>query len=634
MTRLSIDFETASQADLRQTGAYAYAQNPTTRVLCMAYAFDAGAVSVWREGQNFPPSVASHVRHGGAVDAWNAAFEYAVWNETLLRQVGPSLPALGLGQLHDTMAAAAYWGLPMGLDDAAPAAGLGVQKDKTGHALMMRMNKPRHIDKKTGAVRWWHEEDPDKFDQLCDYCAQDVVVERAVKDAIPALPERERKIWLMDARINLRGVGVDRSLVGDLQDLAVEAQAGVNRAVSRATAGQVKTVTATAQMLTFLQGRGYPYSDLRKDTVAARLADPNCLAIEREVLQLRRDGAKTSAAKLKRMLSAADPQDPSVVGTVRGMLQHYGASRTGRWAGRLVQLQNMPRGSLGKSVDYAIGAVQRHAGLASIELMFGSALEVVSSCLRGCVRARKGRELVVLDFSQIEARVVAWLAGQHDILSVFASGKDVYIYTAARVTGTPEAEITKDSPLRQLGKVLVLACGFGMGAPKFQETAEASGVALSEAEAGTAVASWRKANSEIVAFWWNLDRAARSAIANPTQTFRVGCIAFGMWRGHLLMQLPSERTLCYREARLLARGGGQGRRDHIHGRRSVHAQMDAPAHLRRQAGGERHAGCRPRCYGRRHAVGRRGTGLRSGADRPRRAGLRGGNCGGKIPARL
>jgi len=553
---LSIDFETASQVDLRQTGAYAYAQSETTRVLCMAFAFDDGPVSVWREGQNFPATVSEHVRHLRPVRAWNAAFEYAVWNHTLSRQLAncplhQMAPAdLDLDQLHDTMAAAAYWGLPMKLDDAAPAAGLNVQKDKAGHALMMRMNKPRHVNKRTGEVRWWHEEDPAKFDQLADYCAQDVVVERAIANTIPELPEQERRIWLMDARINERGVGIDKPLVSSLTGLARQAQDATNAQVLRITGGDVRTATSTAAMLGYLTANGYPEDNLRKATVEARMPQPDCLGVERELLELRQSGAKTSTAKLARMLTAADPQDPADFGTVRGMLQYYGASRTGRWAGRLIQPQNMPRGSLGSAIDDAIAAVLSNTPLDIVELLYGAGLEVVSSCLRGCLRARRGKELVVLDFSQIEARVVAWLAGQTDILDVFKSGRDVYIYTAARVTGTPEDQITKNSPLRQLGKVLVLACGFGMAALKFRETAEGYGIELSEAEAATAVTGWRDANNKIVNFWWDLDRAARHAIENPRETFAVRHITFGMWRGHLLMRLPSGRTLCYRDAEL------------------------------------------------------------------------------------
>lgn len=554
-SKLSIDFETASLLDLRRTGVHTYSLHPSTRVLCMSFAFGNQPVQRWREGGPFPKAVLDHVASGGTVSGWNVGFEWVIWNNTLMRQLGfdpmqVALYSLSVSQLSCTMARAAYWGLPLLLDQAGPAAGVQAHKDKEGHALMMRMCKPRSFNVLTGDVTWWHETDPDKFDRLCAYCDQDVEVERAVGDAIPDLPPDERETWALDQTVNARGVSVDYVLVERLRDLADQAAVKANEQINLLTNGQVRTINSTKPLLEWLRFHGYPYDNLRKGTVAERLDEPGLSDMERQGLELRAEGAKTSAAKLNAMLTACPTRQD--VGTVRGMLQYYGASRTGRWAGRLIQLQNMPRGEI-KNVDTAIELILGGASYDMIEALFGPVLAVISSCLRGCIVANRAlrRKLVVADFSQIEARMVAWLAGQIDVLDVFASGKDIYVHTAAKIGSTN----------RQLGKVLVLACGFGMSWRKFLDTAKTYGVILTEAEAESAVTLWRRSNDKIVSFWWECDRAARVVILNPTTTVKVGHLTFGMYRGNMLIRLPSGRELVYRGAALVPSKDRPGQQD-------------------------------------------------------------------------
>nr|WP_321525823.1 DNA polymerase [uncultured Cohaesibacter sp.] len=559
---LGIDFETASLADLRKTGVYAYAAHPSTRVLLMCYAFGDDPVEEWREGQPFPQRVLVHVLAGQKVSAWNASFEWHIWNMVLLKQIGadPDLYQLRLSQLRDTMIQAAYWGLPLSLDQAAPAAGLAVVKDKQGHALMMRMARPRSVSKKTGEVTWWHLTDPEKFNRLGEYCQQDVRVERAIKNCIPPLPDREQYRWEMDQRINERGIGLDLDAIHALRELADQAKNEGNTLLARLTGDRVKTIGSTAGLLAWLKEQGYPHDNLQKDTVETRLEDPACAGLERAALQLRADVAKTSAAKLDAMLNT-NPYDGPVTGvaTARGTLQFYGAFRTGRWAGRLVQPQNMPRPSLSKP-ETALDGVLAGLILPVLEMLYGPAMGIVSSCLRSCIRARPGNIISVADYSQIEARVLPWLARQFDVLQVFQSGKDVYLYTAANVSGITEAE-AKARGLRQLGKVLVLACGYGMSGKKFREQAASYGVILTEDEADALVRAWRAANSKIEQFWWDLDSAARKAITTPGQTFDVGPVKLAMHDGHLLVGLPSGRHLVYREARLIPSTFRQGSTD-------------------------------------------------------------------------
>lgn len=543
---LSIDFETVSLVDLRRTGVYTYAVHPSTRVILMGWAFDNDPVQSWRIGDPFPQVVKDHIDRGGHVRAWNAGFEWVIWNKVLTRQ--ENVGTLSLNQLHDTMAAAAYWGLPLSLDQAAPAAGLSITKDKEGHALMMRMCKPRIWNPVTGQASWWHEDDPDKLERLAQYCRLDVATERAVANSIPELPDDERQVWKLDQIINHRGVGVDYELVEKLKRLAEVAAKNVNAELVRLTNGQVTSVQSHAALLEWLKFHGYPYDNLRKDTVAKRLDEDGLSETERMVLELRADGAKTSAAKLQAMLDACPSRQQ--IGTVRGMLQYYGASRTGRWAGRLIQLQNMPRGSI-KNVDAAISLILADVDPDLLEAVFGPALSIVSSCLRGCIVARPGRVLAVADFSQIEARVVVWLAGQQDALEIFARNEDIYTYTAAKI----------GSDNRQLGKVLVLACGFGMSWQKFKTTAEGYGIYLSDVDAENAVAMWRTTNSKVCSFWWACDRAARSAIQNPGQIIECGPVKFCMYQGNLLCRLPSGRSLVYRDAKLVPSTFRRGEQD-------------------------------------------------------------------------
>lgn len=562
---LSLDFETASQADLRRTGSATYSEHPSTRVLCLAYAFDNDPVQIWRIGEPFPQGALDHCQNMHPVRAWNAAFEFNIWNNTLLRQLrgaghGPLVGSnLEVNQMRDTMAQAAYYGLPLSLDMAAQAARLPISKSKAGHSLMLRMCRPRGVDTATGAPIWWHETDPVKLDELCAYCVQDVEVERALANMLPTFPAAEQRVWELDQRMNQRGVGVDYTFVEKMKALAMDAALATNTTLAQITSGVVKTVNSTKPMLELLRSLGYPHDNLRKGVVAERLDAMACEGLERDILELRADGAKTSAAKLDAMLGASVTRGG--VGRVRGMLQYYGAFRTGRWAGRLIQLQNMPRGTLSASaVDAAVKAVLAGASLATMALLFGSGMTVVSSLLRSCIVAPSDQTLSVADFAQIEARVLPWLAGQQDVLDVFRSGEDVYVQAAAGIFGVPPHLVTKDQ--RQIGKVAILALGFGGGKGAFKTMAAIYGLDVTDERAEEIKVAWRAANSATVNFWWALDRACRHVLTNPNSVVPVGPhIKVGRVNAHLVIVLPSNRALFYRDAKLVANPDRPGQDD-------------------------------------------------------------------------
>jgi len=536
---LHLDVETISAADLRQTGVFRYVDDPTTDVIVACYAFGPqGPVGVWLPGQPCPPDVRTHIENDGKIAAWNAQFERLVCGGILSPRHGwPQVPK---ENWVCTMAQASYWGLPLSLDMAA-AAMKGPPKDKDGHALMLRMSRPRKVNT-DGTFEWWHEDDPARYQRLQDYCVQDVEAERSIAYRLPALPPQEVAVYQSDQAINDRGVWLDVNLVLTMERYAVNAKQALDLEMTQVTGGTVKTCNQVAKILGFVRQTYLGVNSLDKSSVTKALADSHLTGNARRAVELRKLAAKSSTAKLASMLRC--------VGTdsrVRGMLQYYGAFRTGRHAGRLIQPQNMPRGEI-KNVEKAITWMLDGVAPEMIEMTFGPILTVVSSCLRGCLAAPEGRELAVVDFSQIEARVLAWEAGQQDILDVFANGEDVYVYDAKQI----------GSDNRALGKVCRLGLGYGMGKAKFVETAVTYGLSLTEDFAGEVVSGWRKSNPYITGFWYDCQDAAMKAI-RKRKIYRVGKVSYAMMGGNLICKLPSGRYLVYREAQVETDEEGRGR---------------------------------------------------------------------------
>ena len=540
MRVLHLDVETSSRADRRKTGASRYSKDPTTLVTVFGWAFDDEPVQsiVWPiSRETIPADVIAHIEGGGTIEAWNASFEWSILTNALGLRVE-------LEQMSCTMQRSLHAGLPAALGDCGPALGLDILKDKTAHGLMMRMARPRAI--KNGRATWWHEDDPEKLADLAAYCRRDVEAERAISAYIPELPPREREISLLDARANARGVRIDVDAVQALLDLADEASRALNARCAELTGREVTSPgTQTARLLAWLHGRGVRIDDLGKDVVAEVLRTEKMDAVTREVLELRQLAAKSSVKKLAAMLNVVEADD-----VVRGLLQYYGAARTGRWSGRLIQPQNMMRPSI-KQPNAAIADVMRGMPIDMIEAFHGAALEVVGSCLRGMLVPRARRKFIVFDLAQIEARVLAFVAGQMDIVDVFARGEDVYTHQ--------QKKIGLNS--RQEGKVAVLGLGYGMGPTKFIDTAKTYGLAFDEQRAQEIVSDWREANDKIVQFWWACDRVIKAAIKAAKETGRphteainqfVSCEIVKAKNGSPLMTLllPSGRRLFYRDIAL------------------------------------------------------------------------------------
>lgn len=526
---LSIDFETRSLLDLKKTGVYPYAMHPATDVWCMAYAVDDGEVKLWRPGHPVP----SEFYAGHEMRAHNAQFERIIWREIMVKRYG--FPGIDLERWHCTAAECRAMGLPGSLDEAAKALKLGVQKDDVGKRLMMRMSRPRAVQE-DGTVIWWNT--PDRIARLGDYCKQDVVVERAIARRIERLSDSERAVYLLDQRINDHGVKIDTRLVEAGVALAAEGNAAVNAELAQLTEGHVTELTNNGDLAEWL---GVP--SVAKAAVR-ELLDAETDPIRRRVLTLRQEAGKSSLGKLASFLQCVCPD-----GYVRGLLLYYGAA-TGRWSGRLVQPQNFPRGEFKhETLEKAIPLVlaRDYAGL---DALYGSVHTLLSSMLRACITASPGHILFAADYSAIEARVLAWLAGEKAVLDVFRSGQDVYCHAATGIYGrviTPA-----DKTERQIGKVAVLALGYQGGVKAFQTMASNYNVEISDEKADEIKVAWRAANPAIVSWWRELDNAARRAVVEG-ETVRARSVTFGTEDGWLWCLLPSGRRLWYANPRPVER---------------------------------------------------------------------------------
>ena len=549
----SVDFETASPVDLRKTGVYPYAEHPDTRVWCMAWRTP-DADGLWFPGQPFPFALAEHIAAGGRMRAWNAQFERVIWNTLCVPRFGwPEVPIV---QWVCTAAEAAAMALPRKLEDAGKVLGTIEQKDLDGHKLMMKMAKPRKRKKSDGPGDdlLWHDS-AENIARLGAYCVQDVATEMAVAKRINRLTPGEQKAYALDQRINDRGVTVDSALVWALEQMASQAMAEINESLAEVTGGAVTAVTQRNALLGWLKDMGVEVDKLDKAVVEELLNTDELPEDVKEALELRRDGGKSSVAKVRAMQRCACRD-----GRIRGLLLFLGAA-TGRWAGRLVQVQNLPARTKGIRSDFGsdrkdaydpellIPAILEHSfGLVDALL---PAMEVAALTLRACLVAAPGKKLIAADFSAIEARVLAWLAGEKYLIEAFRKGDDVYKIMASAIYKVPVAQVSKAQ--RQVGKMVILGCGYGMGWKKFVASCALQGVTLDGQFGRFIVDTYRQTNARIKAWWGELEEAAIEAVRNPGEVFRVsdGRIKFTCRNGFLYIVLPARRALAYFSPRIV-----------------------------------------------------------------------------------
>lgn len=540
MSLLHIDFETRSVVDLKSTGIDVYASHPSTDIVCMAYAFDDGPVCLIVRGEPLPKAVETHVLLGGMIAAHNVTFEKYIWNNVCVPKYG--WPKLNTEQLKCTMAMAYSMAIPGSLEKAAAAMGITKQKDMAGSRVMLQVAQPRGF-KPDGSPIWW--DDAEKLKRVYDYCKQDVEVERELDKRLFDLSSRERALWLLDQKINDRGVRVDIEAVDRTIKIVEFEQERLNAEMKRITKGAVSMCTATGQLTDWIRWQGVETEGVAKADVTALLNNPDLPNDVRRALELRREAAKSSTAKLQAMKNRASSD-----GRIRGMFQYHGAN-TGRWAGRGVQLHNLPRPSVPQDeIEWAFSVINKYPTEKArdlFEINYGSALNVVSDCLRGFLVPSEGKSFATVDFSAIEARVLAWLAGEEQVLEVFRTGEDIYKFEAANIYSKPYSEITKEQ--RQIGKVAVLALGYQGGKGAFQVMAKGYGVKVTDDQAETIKIAWREKRPKTVRYWYDVEASAISAVKNPGTKTKAGPkgreVHYVVKGSFLWCKLPSERVLCY-----------------------------------------------------------------------------------------
>jgi DNA polymerase len=587
---LHLDWETYSEADLTKVGAHKYAQHKSSEILCAAYAFGNEEPQLWFPDEPCPQDIIDHVASGGEIHAWNANFERLMWKYVAGPKYGWPVPELR--QYRCIMVRAMAMNMPAKLDHAAPAFGLPIRKDTAGSRIMLQLCKPRKPTKKIPGTRFTPENAPEKFKIMYDYCLQDVRVEQGVGERAIKLIAREQELWFIDQEINDRGIMVDMDLVAKAERICNEEKEALEAEMRMVTDMRVNTLGAVKQLKEFVNLRleeelvGITIESCDKETLESLLGRDDIPVDVRRAVSIRLEAGKASIAKLAAFtLRVCDD------GTIKGSLQYHGATQTGRWAARGVQLQNLPKPDihLNTDVHLAIKCIKDGWSRADIAAFFGPPISVVADCLRGMLMARPGRVLRSRDLTGIEARMLPWLAGAHDAIAAFfefdrGTGADNYKVAAAQIYNIPVSEVTKDQ--RQVGKVAVLALGFGGGAAAFAKMAKVYrldlatiydivyGIAtpdnrLKAVEGWKARGSksgirkkawltaemiklaWREANHEIVQFWYDLEEAAINAVENPGKKFMAGeFITFNMTGSFLRCKLPSGRSIFYPYARV------------------------------------------------------------------------------------
>lgn len=533
MKTLSIDIETYSEASLSSTGVYRYAADPSFTILLFAYSVDAGPVQIvdLAQGESLPAEVEAALSDP-SVQKWafNAQFERVCLSAYLGERLDPR-------GWYCSMVWSTYAGIPLNLAGVAQALHLETEKMSEGKDLIRKFSQPCKATKSNGGrTRNLPEHAMEDWETFKAYCVRDVEVERAIASRLSALPMPafEWENYWRDQRFNDLGVGIDVELASKAVEADVEIKEALYTQMRHWTG--VENPQSVTQLLAWLQDHGAQLPSLAKADVASALEEAEGSVAD--VLAARLEIAKSSVKKYEKMLDCVCPD-----GRAHGLLQFMGAGRTGRWAGRLVQVQNLPRQTFG---DLEEAAALVKAGQADmLGVLWGSAPNVLSELIRAAFVAARGHRFLVADFSAIEARVIAWLAGEQWVLDLFKNGGDIYCETGTRMFGQ---EVKKHSPLRQRAKVAVLACGYqgGVGALKAMGGEK---LGLSEDEMASIVDAWRKANPRIAQMWWDVNRAALEAIKNGTSQM-VGRIKVYQKLGALVIALPSGRELIYPSPRV------------------------------------------------------------------------------------
>ena len=536
MKRLSIDLETYSSVDLGKSGVYKYAESEDFEILLFAYSINDGEVKVidLANGEIIPEEILSALSDEN-VEKWafNANFERVC----LSRFLGKRLKPQGW---YCTMIWSAYLGLPLSLEKVGEVLKLDKQKMNEGKGLIRYFSIPCKPTKTNGMrTRNLPHHDLEKWSTFKEYNQRDVETEIAIKKKLSAfpMPRSEWENYWIDQNINDRGILIDEVLVDSaIKFDEILREENMDRAIELT---DLENPNSPLQLKEWLNKKGLEIDSLAKKDVESALK--NAEGDIKEVLELRQELSKSSVRKYDSMKNVKGKDNRA-----RGLIQFYGANRTGRYSGRLIQVQNLRRNNL-KDLDLARSLV-KNRDYETMEILYESPSDILSQLIRTAFIAKEGTRFIISDFSAIEARVLAWLAGEQWVLDAFENGEDIYCRTASRMFGVPVEKHGVNGRLRQKGKIATLACGYqgALGALKAMGGIE---MGLSEDELQSIVDSWREANPNIVSIWWDIDSVVKRVVKTRSKE-EYKNLVISYEKGILFIELPSKRRLAYPKAKI------------------------------------------------------------------------------------
>ncbi len=536
MKTLGIDIETYSEVDLTKCGVYAYTAHTSFEILLFAYAYDDNEIQLvdLANGEQIPEQVIKDIMDDNIIKAaYNAQFERVCLSKHLNLHLSPE-------SWQCTAVQSAMSGLPLSLEGVGQVLGLKQQKIREGKNLIRYFSVPCKPTKTNGnRTRNLPYHAPDKWQMFKDYCMRDVEVERAIRLKLEEYPisEKEQTLYILDQQINDRGIRVDTELVSQAifcdelykSDIFIEAQELTG----------LDNPNSVAQIKGWLLDKGVEVESLSKKVVADLAKESN--GEVEQLLNIRLQLAKTSIKKYQAIERSLCPD-----GRVRGLLKFYGANRTGRWSGKIVQVQNLPQNHI-PDLTLARGLIKAGC-FDELEMLYELVPNLLSELIRTTFIPKENHRFIVADFSAIEARVIAWLADEKWRMEVFSTHGKIYEASASQMFKVPIEEITKGSPLRQKGKIAELALGYG-GSVGALTAMGALEMGVAEEELQPLVNTWRAANPNITKLWWEIDQAALTAVRDKTIQ-RVGKITIQVKSGILFITLPSGRSLSYVKPRI------------------------------------------------------------------------------------